>query len=221
MRQFLLPLLGVCILIGIGYLLNRYIWEEGVFLLRTLFREHKVLTAFFILIAVLLSTVFLIPSFMFLTCSAGFLYGWPIATAIVSLGSIIGAIIAFSAARSSSWRPKIHAWIGKKAPLHRFEDLLNRSNWEAILLIRLFPMFPNRVLHYVFGLIDLPLRRFLFPTWLGTIPIILIYSYLGSQLRTLASIHQISGSALFHAFYFFAGFLVMIGSLFFLRFKRT
>ncbi len=212
-----MPILIVCVVLAAGYALNRYMVHLGIEPLLELFDQHKLLTAFIILLAVLLSTVFLIPSFMFLTCSAGFLYGWPVATVIVSTGSIAGAVIAFLAARSSEYRPRIHSWINTKAPLHRFEDLLNHSNWEAILLIRLFPFFPNRVLHYVFGLVDLPFHRFLIPTWLGTIPIILVYTYLGSTLKHFTSVEDIRGSSLLQGFYLIAGFIVLVGALLFFR----
>ncbi len=63
-----------------------------------------------------------------------------------------------------------------------------REGWKIVGLARLSPLFPFNLLNYAFGLTDISLRDYFFATWLGMIPGVVMYVYIGSLARDVAMI---------------------------------
>jgi uncharacterized membrane protein YdjX (TVP38/TMEM64 family) len=69
-----------------------------------------------------------------------------------------------------------------------------REGWKIVGLARLSPIFPFNLLNYALGLTDIPLRHYFLASWVGMIPGIILYAYIGTLAGDLSRIG--SGSAM-------------------------
>jgi uncharacterized membrane protein YdjX (TVP38/TMEM64 family) len=119
-----------------------------------------------------------------ITLGAGFLFGLPAGTAIVSAGSVLGATAAFLIGRFFA-----RDWIAERvARLPRFRALdqaTSKDGFLIVLLTRLSPLFPFNLLNYAFGLTAVRLRDFVLASWIGMLPGTVLYVYLGSLAQDL------------------------------------
>ncbi|MEZ5570400.1 MAG: TVP38/TMEM64 family protein [Halioglobus sp.] len=149
--------------------------------------ETQGLTAllWFVLILALV-VVLTLPGILF-TTGAGFVFGVAQGTAVVVVGTMLGAVVAFLSARylagegarrfilSNKWMSVINRGLGTKG-------------FRIVLLTRLMPFFPGKLANYVFGLSQVSLRDFVFASVLGIIPFSLNNVYLGSIAADLATL---------------------------------
>lgn len=129
--------------------------------------------------------VFMLPTF-YLTIGAGFLFGPLTGFIVASFSVITGATAAFLAARAGSDRAagKILASPGFAA----LREAVDEEGWKIVFLCRLSPILPFNLLNYAFGLSDIPLSRYFFATWAGSIPWTALYVYMGSMAADLAGL---------------------------------
>lgn len=121
------------------------------------------------------------------TLGIGFLFGVVRGTAIVSVGSTLGATAAFLAGRTLAWE-----WIERRiasGPRFRAVDrAVGRNGFKIVLLVRLSPLFPFNLTNYVFGLTEVRLRDYVLASWIGMLPGTVMYVYLGSAAKSLADL---------------------------------
>ena len=105
-----------------------------------------------------LACVLFVPGSL-LTVAAGFLFGVPVGTITVSLGSILGAAAAFLVGRTLA-----RAWVQRQvAGNPRFQALdeaVREQGFKIVLLTRLSPAFPFALLNFVFGLTRVSFRDY-------------------------------------------------------------
>lgn len=139
---------------------------------------------------VLLAAAYVIACVLFmpgsiLTLGAGFLFGVIWGTVTVSIGSVLGATVAFLIGRTL-----LRGWIGKKIAAYRGFDAIDRAigkqGFKIVLLVRLSPIFPFNLLNYAFGITKVRLQHYVLASWLGMLPGTLMYVYLGSAFKSLA-----------------------------------
>ena len=159
---------------------------------------HRLYAGAILGLGVFVATVLLLPAFVFLSCSAGFLLGAVGGAIVVSLAATAGATVAFLIGA--------HFGFESDPPLIQH---LREIDWKEVLLMRLCPFLPNRTLHYVFGAAGMPFRHFFVPTLIGTLPICIAYTWAGSVAATITSIEDISRSGVVQAFYVVAGLFVV------------
>ncbi len=140
-------------------------------------------------VAYVAGTVLLFPGTL-LTVGSGFLYGPVWGTVLVSPTSVAGATIAFILAR-----PVARNWIAEQVRKYpRFAAIdraVGRRSFKAVLLLRLQPInLPFALLNYAFGLTSVKLRDYVIASWLGMLPATILYVYVGSVARDLASVFR-------------------------------
>ena len=64
------------------------------------------------------------------------------------------------------------------------------GGWRIVGLTRLSPVFPFVFLNYAYGLTSVSLRDYFLASWIGMLPGTLMYVYLGSLVRDVASLSQ-------------------------------
>lgn len=138
-------------------------------------------------LAYVVGTVLLFPGTL-LTVGSGFLYGPVWGTVLVSPASVAGATIAFVLARSVARR-----WVAEKVQKYpRFAAIdraVGRHSFKAVLLLRLQPInLPFALLNYALGLTSVSLRDYVLASWVGMLPATILYIYVGSVARDLASV---------------------------------
>ena len=143
-----------------------------------LFQAGDSSAALIFLILQIASCVLLLPGGI-LTLTAGGVFGIVKGSAIVFLGTNVGAVLAFLVARHF-----FHGFAERKLNEHprlkRIESAVNREGWKAVMLIRLCPIFPFRLTNYALGASHLKLRDFCVGSLIGTLPSTIAYVTLGT-----------------------------------------
>jgi uncharacterized membrane protein YdjX (TVP38/TMEM64 family) len=119
-----------------------------------------------------------------LNAAVGFVYGfWP-GLALVMVGWLGNAIVAYWVGRHAA-RPVLYRFIGR----HRFERLEHvvESGGVALLLgIRVVPVIPFSFFSIVAGAARADFPTFLWTTVVGYLPLTAVFVYLGTRLESLS-----------------------------------
>jgi uncharacterized membrane protein YdjX (TVP38/TMEM64 family) len=110
---------------------------------------------------------------------------WGAVTA--SLGATLGATAAFVAGRFLV-REYVEGGILDHPRFLAIDLAIDGQGFTIVLLTRLCSFFPYGLMSYLFGLTKVPLGRYVVATWLGRLPDILLFSYLGSTAKNLADL---------------------------------
>jgi uncharacterized membrane protein YdjX (TVP38/TMEM64 family) len=122
-----------------------------------------------------------------LTLCAGFAFGLVLGVALVSAGSVLGAIAAFLLGRFVA-----RGWVARQiaeSPRWRALDSATRHDaFTLVLLARLSPLLPYNMLNYAFGLTAVRLRDYALGSWVGMLPATILYVYIGSLAKNVAAL---------------------------------
>jgi len=136
----------------------------------------------FIALAVLACLLFLPGPVVIL--AAGFLFGAVRGAATASIGALLGATAAFLIARSTA-----RGWVERRIAHDRLFLAVDRAiadqGFKIVFLLRLCSLFPYSLLSYLLGLTRVPLLPYCLATWLGRLPAMIAYAYLGSKAKDL------------------------------------
>ncbi len=158
---------------------------------------------------------FYVPACLFvpaslITLSTGAIFGLLIGTITISIGSTLGATLAFLVGRTLAC-----AAIEKRLARHPKFAAIDRAvaahGFKIVLLTRLSPAIPFIFLNYAFGLTRVRLRDDVLASWIGMLPGTVLYVYLGSAVKNvadLASGNYEGGPA--QKWLFFAGLLATV-----------
>lgn len=126
----------------------------------------------------LLATVLGLPNLL-LILIAGTVFGLLRGIAVVSIADTLGAIACFLVGRTIA-RQRIKKWISKRPQFARLDQAVGKKGWKILLLTRLSPLVPSNVLNYGFSCTKVNFWQYCFYSWLGMLPVISLYVYLGS-----------------------------------------
>lgn len=141
---------------------------------------------------VLLSVIYIVACVLFLpgsalTLAAGFAFGLFWGYIAVTVGSVIGATVAFLLGRYLA-RDWVEAKIANNDRFRALDNAVQKHGFRIVLLTRLSPAFPFNALNYAFGLTKVSLRDYFLGSLLGMIPGTLLYVYLGTGLKSLTEV---------------------------------
>ena len=126
------------------------------------------------------------PAFI-LTLAAGFVFGLPFGVALVSAGSTLGACSAFLIGRYFA-----RGWVEKRIENHsgfRALDLATRhEGFVIVFLVRLSPIFPFNLINYGLSLTAVRFRDYAIATWIGMLPVTVLYVYIGTAASDLGQL---------------------------------
>lgn len=129
----------------------------------------------------ILATVLMLPAWVF-TLGAGAMFGVGPGCLYVSAGATLGASAAFLLGRHFA-----RGWVASRiVAMPRFkalDDAVAREGWKIVGLARLSPLIPFNVSNYAFGLTRVSFRDYFFASWLGMLPAMVTYVYVGSLAR--------------------------------------
>ena len=147
---------------------------------------HRTLAWIVYLATYIVATVLVVPVSI-LTLAAGYLFGLPLGVVLASVGSVLGACGAFLVGRFF-----VREWVAKRiADLPRFRALDQATRHEGFLIVfltRLSPLFPFNLINYGLALTSVRLRDYFFASWLGMLPITILYTYVGSVAKNLTDL---------------------------------
>lgn len=130
----------------------------------------------------------LLPLLLFpdsvLVIAGGMIFGLWRGVMLTSIGSLLGGIIAFIISRVLG-----KAVVKKiiKRDIVFFDNKGTKSAFFLILMLRLIPLFPFKIVSYSAGLTDMKLRDFSLATVIGSLPGIIVYTNLGDKTTKLGT----------------------------------
>ena len=116
-----------------------------------------------------------------LSVSGGILFGSVWGVVLVSIGSTIGASLAFLISRYLAREPAAR-WLAKNERFQKLDRMTEQHGWIIVLLTRLVPIFPFNLLNYGFGLTGVRFRTYVLWSWIGMIPGTIVYTVGGDAL---------------------------------------
>jgi uncharacterized membrane protein YdjX (TVP38/TMEM64 family) len=144
---------------------------------------HWALPAF-VVIYILATLIGLPAAVLFL--AAGTLFGFLKGVIVISIADTLGASACFLLGRTVA-RKRITKWIAKRPQFALLDEAVAKEGWKIIFLTRLSPIVPSNILNYGFSLTKVRFRHYFFFSWLGMLPVIFMYVYLGSIGANLMS----------------------------------
>jgi len=130
---------------------------------------------------------------------AGYAFGLAQGVVVALLATLLGAVLAFSAARAIG-----RGWVSRRIPrrLARLDSFLARHPFNAALIARLMPFGNNLAVNLIAGLSAARPLPFLAGSCLGFLPQTIVFALLGSGarvdplLRTILAVGLFAASAL-------------------------
>lgn len=128
-----------------------------------------------------------------LTFGAGYLFGIPLGTAVISMSSTIAATAAFIISRYVL-RDYISN-IATKYPRFRAMDrAIGREGFKFVFLLRLSPLLPFSISNYLYGLTSVNLLDYVLGSWLGMLPGTIAYVSGGAAIDAVTDISGTKGT---------------------------
>jgi len=127
-----------------------------------------------------------LPAALVMTLTGGLLFGAWVGGGAAALGCTLGAAILFLICRTAAG-DVLKARAGPTAA--KIEAGVRRDAFSYILILRLVPVMPFWLANLALGLIDIPFATFVFASFLGILPVSIIYAGLGSSLNALFAEH--------------------------------
>lgn len=129
------------------------------------------------IVAYIVFTVLFLPGFI-LTVGGGALFGIFGGFIAVSLGSTMGACLAFLLGRFVA-RDAIDKKVAGNEKFAAIDRAVGQQGWKIVFLTRLSPIFPFNLINYAYGLTGVPFWHYALASWIGMMPGTLVYVYLG------------------------------------------
>ena len=141
--------------------------------------------------------LFLLPGATLLSVFSGAVFGLPLGPVLVSVGSTLGAMLAFFVARYI-----LRDWVGERfgdglKPIH---EGLCENDIHYVLGLRLIPLFPFFLVNIAMGVSQISWKVFMVGTLLGKLPATWVYTNAGSHLASLQSLSDITSPSVLGAF---------------------
>lgn len=175
----------ICIIVGVAIVINKYnIFKEyGPNEIKDYIQSFGIWAPLIYVGILSLLPLLLFPDSV-LVMAGGMIFGLFKGTILTSIGSLIGATIAFYLARALG--QQVIKKIIKK-DLVIFKDKSKMSGFFLILILRLIPLFPFKIVSYSAGLSDVKYKDFAMATTIGSLPGILVYTNLGDKTTVFGS----------------------------------
>jgi len=114
-----------------------------------------------------------------MTIGAGILFGVVRGAIYVSIGATLGATVAFLIGRYFA-RDWIATKLAGNSTFNEIDAAVGREGWKIVGLTRLSPVFPFNLLNYAYGLTRVSLRDYVIASWIGMLPGVAMFCYIGS-----------------------------------------
>jgi uncharacterized membrane protein YdjX (TVP38/TMEM64 family) len=141
-----------------------------------------------IALAITPSSLMFVPASLLLLL-AGYFYDLVPATLAASLGTTLAAGILFLVGRFLA-RDWVAGYLARRRLFQALDHAVAHQGFRIVVLTRLSPFFPFVFLNYAFSLTRISFRTYLLGTWIGMIPNVLLWVYLGSTMQNLEQLLQ-------------------------------
>lgn len=139
-----------------------------------------------------IAVAFSFPAASILTIFSGFLFGWLAGSVIVAIGATTGASAIFLAARSA-FGDGLRSRVGGR--VKNLADGFEKDAFSYLLVLRIAPVFPFFIMNIAPALFNVPLRTYVIATFLGILPGVVAYSYLGQGIGSVLDAAEAAGTS--------------------------
>lgn len=197
--------IGLCVIllgaslfyfIGPGDSLNLEWLKDNQEPLETFYQANSLTVMVGFVALFLVIGLFLLPGATLLSIFSGAVFGLPLGPLLVSLGSTLGAVLAFFVARYI-----LRDWVEERfgERLNPIHEGLCENDIHFMLVLRLVPLFPFFLVNIAMGVSPISWKVFMVGTLLGKLPATWIYANAGSRIASLQSISEITSPGMLGA----------------------
>jgi len=139
----------------------------------------EAILGYVVIFAILLG--FYMPFFDFSIILSGFLFGWDgiiYSSLIVVLSSLILYLIG-----NTLFKSFVQRWVEKSEKMSNMIEQVRRQENFSVFILRFLPLFPFQIITILCSVLGIKKRNFLFFSWLGYLPRMAIYVYIGIKLE--------------------------------------
>jgi len=159
-------------------------------------------------LAYVTAAVFGLPNIV-LILAAGTLFGLTEGVINASIADTLSIAICFLIGQNVG-RKWITSLICDNSRFHQLDKAFARKGWKIVFLTRLSPILPSNILNYGFSITQINFWEYLFFSWLGMLPVIFTYVYVGAFGSSIITPSQQPENMLFQALGLLATIGVMI-----------
>ncbi len=134
----------------------------------------------------IVACILLVPGSI-LTLGAGALFGVVVGSITVSISSTLGATAAFLIGRYLA-RDAVARRIAGNKTFDAIDKAVGNEGWKIVGLVRLSPIVPFNLANYAFGLTRVRTLEYMLASWIGMLPATILYVYIGSLARDVATL---------------------------------
>jgi len=181
LTPLVLVIVGIWLAFHFG--LNQYLSFEAIKTHKDLLLEwintNYVLSVLFFMLAYIVVVTLSIPGAVFLTLTAGFLFGSVLGTVYVVVAATIGATCIFLIVQFS-----LGQWLAEKNGtwVTKMQEGFQENALQYLLFLRLVPLFPFPVVNVVPGILNIKKSTYVIGTFFGIMPGSFVYAWLGHGL---------------------------------------
>jgi uncharacterized membrane protein YdjX (TVP38/TMEM64 family) len=119
------------------------------------------------------ATVAALPG-LAITIAAGAIFGSVVGVIVVSIGSTVGASLAFLIARYFA-RDATARWLSSRQTFKKIDNLTQKHGAIIVAIVRLVPLFPFNLVNYGLGLTNVRFWTYVVWSWLCMLPGTILY----------------------------------------------
>lgn len=138
-----------------------------------------------------------VPGISMISFLGGSIFGFFPGVIFTSVATAFGNLGGFFLGRYF-FRDWVMTKYGHK--VQEFEDNWQSNGAMALLSFRFFPLIPSFVANLVMGVSPLRWWTFFWVSWIGRIPMVLVYTYAGVKIATLDHHSKVLNPSLFGVF---------------------
>jgi uncharacterized membrane protein YdjX (TVP38/TMEM64 family) len=182
---------------NLGQYLTLSYLKESLDKFNDLYEKHQALVIAGYFIIYVLTTSLSLPGASPLGIVGGALFGFWVATLVVSFASTIGATLACFVSRFL-----LRDWVQSKFSdkITKVNEGIEKEGAFYLFTLRLIPIFPFWMINLVMGLTKMPLSRFYWVSQIGMLPGTMVYVNAGKELAKIDSIKGIFSPRLIISF---------------------
>jgi uncharacterized membrane protein YdjX (TVP38/TMEM64 family) len=184
--------------------------KESLENIKSLYENHTLIVIAGYFIIYVLTTSLSLPGASPLGIAGGALFGFWIATLVVSFASTIGATLACFASRFLL-RDWVQSKFGDK--IAKVNEGIEKEGAFYLFTLRLIPIFPFWMINLVMGLTKMPLSKFYWVSQIGMLPGTMVYVNAGKELAKIESVKGIFSLSLIISFALLGIFPIMVKKL--------
>ena len=128
----------------------------------------------------------MVPGSLLFMCG-GFLFGLSQGVPLVSIATVSGAVAALLVARGLG-RAWVEERLHNQQRLRALDKAVQSRGLLVVMLTRMSLLLPYNLLNYAYGLSGVAIRPYALGTWIGMLPAVALYVYLGTLARSLGQL---------------------------------